>query len=262
MATKKNNTEMKYGTTDVAVVPLRSTASEAGEMLSQLLFGECFEILIVRQNWTKIKLSHDGYEGWIDTKTITAISKEEYTKQIDSQSLIVSEPFIKVFCETNGWFFLPAGCCLPHVDGNSFTLAEKKYTLEKPLDCTVLSATETAMQYLNSPYIWGGRTPWGIDCSGLTQTVYRILGMNIPRDANKQVGAGESINMLFEAQAGDLAFFDDKNGNITHVGMLLGNGKIIHASGKVRIDIIDHNGIYNSERKLYTHSLRVIKKIL
>lgn len=254
---------MKYGFTEIAVVPLRATPSEGGEMLSQVLFGECFEVLTIRNNWTRIRLFHDAYEGWVDTKIISFLDEVGYQNMCNTAVLVVQKPFIEVESESTGRFFLPAGVSLPGCDGKEFTLADKAFSIcsENKLTNEISDPVEIARLYMNSPYLWGGRTPWGMDCSGLTQTVYRQLGIGIPRDANKQVNAGETVNLLYEAEPGDLAFFDDKNGNITHVGMIAGNAKIIHASGKVRIDNIDHNGIYNTERKLYTHSLRVIKRV-
>ena len=116
--------------------------------------------------------------------------------------------------------------------------------------------------YLNAPYLWGGKTPFGIDCSGFTQMVYKLNGFALPRDAYQQAEIGETLSFVEEAEPGDLAFFDDDEGNIIHVGMVLEQGTIIHASGKVRIDALDHQGIYNKELKNYSHKLRLIKKII
>ncbi len=259
---------MKYGITEIAIVPLRSPPSEGSEMLSQLLFGEWFEVLIERSNWTKVKLFHDGYEGWIDTKTISFITHEKYEQLCsDKKVSVVSEPFLEIENQKHERFYLPGGTTLPYHNGNQFEVSGNNFTIigKTPVKFTATDnqlPVVLAMQYLNSPYLWGGRTPWGIDCSGLTQTVYRILGISIPRDASKQVQAGTTVNLLSEAKPGDLAFFDDNNGHIKHVGIIAENGKIVHASGKVRIDNIDHNGIFNTDRHIYTHNLRVIKRII
>ena len=101
----------------------------------------------------------------------------------------------------------------------------------------------------------------GMDCSGFSQVVHRIVGNDLPRDASQQVELGDTISFVEEAQAGDLAFFDNEEGNITHVGICLGGGDIIHASGSVRIDKLDHIGIFNADKGTYSHKLRVIKRI-
>ena len=124
------------------------------------------------------------------------------------------------------------------------------------------SITDSALNYVDTPYLWGGRTPFGIDCSGFTQIVYKLNGIKIPRDASQQVELGKTISFVDKANPGDLAFFDDDEGNIIHVGIILNDKKIIHASGKVRVDLIDHQGIFNNKIKKYTHRLRVIKQIL
>ena len=116
--------------------------------------------------------------------------------------------------------------------------------------------------YLNAPYLWGGKTPFGIDCSGFTQMVYKLNGYKIHRDASQQALEGEPLSFIEESEVGDLAFFDNDEGNIIHVGIIMENNYIIHASGKVRIDRLDHLGIYNPELKKHTHKLRVIKKII
>ena len=124
------------------------------------------------------------------------------------------------------------------------------------------SIEETARKYLNTPYLWGGKTPFGIDCSGFTHMVYKINGYKLYRDAKDQANQGKTLSFIEESEAGDLAFFNNDEGDIIHVGIILQNNHIIHASGKVRIDRIDHSGIYNVDTKMHTHKLRVIKKIV
>ncbi len=123
------------------------------------------------------------------------------------------------------------------------------------------SKAETAARFLNCPYIWGGRIPSGIDCSGLTQLVYKIHGIAIPRDSWQQSEAGTVVSFLEEAENGDLLFFDNDKGKISHVGILMAQGLVIHASGRVRIDRLDHQGIYRDDLKRYTHKLRTIVRI-
>jgi cell wall-associated NlpC family hydrolase len=120
----------------------------------------------------------------------------------------------------------------------------------------------TAYMYLNAPYLWGGKSVFGIDCSGFTQMVYKLNGYKLLRDAAQQASQGEVLSFIEESEPGDLAFFDNEEGKIIHVGIMLENNYIIHASGKVRIDRLDHLGIYNAELNRHTHRLRVIKKII
>ncbi|MFW5830834.1 MAG: C40 family peptidase, partial [Prolixibacteraceae bacterium] len=119
-----------------------------------------------------------------------------------------------------------------------------------------------ALKYFNAPYLWGGRSPFGVDCSGFTQVIYKMIGIKIPRDASQQVKMGTALSFVDEAEPGDLAFFDDEEGNIVHVGILWKRNKIIHASGKVRVDNVDQFGIFNVDLKRYTHKMRVMKKII
>jgi cell wall-associated NlpC family hydrolase len=158
------------------------------------------------------------------------------------------------------------GSVLPQLRKNRFSIGGQEYLFESETQVIPDSPQpdniiRTAMEYLNTPYLWGGRSPFGIDCSGFTQIVFRICGIPLKRDAVLQAQHGEMISFINEALPGDLAFFENSVGNITHTGILTGSGKIIHASGRVRIDSVDHHGIYDSETDRYTHTLRVIKRI-
>ena len=116
--------------------------------------------------------------------------------------------------------------------------------------------------FLNTPYLWGGKTPFGIDCSGFSQMVYRINGYQLNRSAEEQSQQGDALSFIEESEPGDLAFFDNNEGVIDHVGIILKDNYIIHVNGEVRIDRIDHTGIFNTDKRLYSHQLRVIKKII
>lgn len=167
-------------------------------------------------------------------------------------------------------FLIVAGSTLPHFKqkNSTFTIANTHYKIERNISVKTVEADtrskiiNTALKYFNAPYLWGGRTPLGIDCSGLTQIVYKIAGLNLPRDAYQQAQLGEHFSFLEEALPGDLAFFDNELGEIIHVGIIWEKNKIIHASGKVRIDNIDHAGIFNLETHRYTHQLRLMKRIV
>jgi cell wall-associated NlpC family hydrolase len=168
------------------------------------------------------------------------------------------------------------GSSLPHLNELRFQVGNKVFFYDGLVSEIRLQDTFTnlphspenkqqlvgdAMLYLNAPYLWGGRTPFGIDCSGFVQMVYKLQGLKLLRDASQQATQGEVISLLAEAEQGDLAFFDDEEGNITHVGMIIDSQRIIHCSGRVQIDNLDHEGIFNVRLQKYTHKLRLIKRI-
>ena len=257
---------MLYGICNLSIVPLRHEANDTSEMVSQVLFGEHFKVLEKRKKWSRIRLAHDRYEGWIDNKQYVAISKEAY-KELDSTTPQLSADLIELAtCEsTQNMFPISLGSTLPHLSGERCQIADNYYhyqgsTLSGKLKKEQLATH--AYMYLNAPYLWGGRTPFGIDCSGFTQMVYRLNGIKLSRDASQQAQQGTALSFIEEAEPGDLAFFDNSEGRITHVGIILSNNSIIHASGKVRIDRIDQTGIFNVDTHQHSHTLRVIKKII
>ena len=244
----------------LSVIPVRATPDDTSEIITQLLFGETMDVLQWKSNWAKITCHHDGYNGWIDRKHITEIPThyKSSTFVFETSQPVIHESF---------HFPLLLGSSLPNYDGISLTINQDKYTFSgqvispNELDITREFIEKISRKYLYAPYLWGGRSPFGIDCSGLTQIVYKLIGIKLKRDASMQIEHGKTVDFLHEAKAGDLAFFENKKGKIHHVGIILEEQKIIHASGHVRIDQLDQQGIYNLERKKYTHRLRVIKNI-
>jgi len=256
---------MPYGICNLNSIPLRATPSDSSEMVSQVLFGECFEIVDKQNNWLQIVLSFDGYQGWIDNKQQIAISKELFESLNNEEQTIVGDMVNFVTFNKTELFTLSLGATLPLYKQPNFILNQIAYTYDGSFFKGIRkkeSLIENAYYYLNSPYLWGGKTPFGIDCSGFTQMVYKLSGHVILRDASQQATQGETLSFIEESEPGDLAFFDDEEGNIIHVGIILANHHIIHAHGKVRIDKLDHSGIYNVDTKRHTHKLRVIKKML
>jgi hypothetical protein len=237
-------------------------------MVTQLLFGETFEVLEEKGSWHHIRLDWDKYECWIDRKQYTKIPKATF-ENLKENPAPVSTDLVSLITDLKSGNSFPicAASSLPFLANNEISLAEQRYRFDgsvREFGQTTLrdAIVETAFMYLNAPYLWGGRSPFGIDCSGLVQCVFKQNGIRITRDASLQVESGSAYSFVEEAQPGDLAFFDNEEGKITHVGIVCGENKIIHASGKVRLDHYDHYGIFTPERGGYTHNLRIIKNVL
>ena len=249
---------MQYGLCDLSVVALRSEASDTSELISQVLYGDHFKVLEHRKSWSRIRLGFDKYEGWIDNKQFQFIerSRLQNTSQVRSVNVYDLVDFIYHSKTTLTPYFVGAT-----LNGLSYL----KHTFEGQLRLGLKIKTkliDTAILYLNTPYLWGGKTPFGIDCSGFVQMVYKLNGFNILRDASQQASQGDALSFIEESEPGDLAFFDNNEGDIIHVGIIMKDHKIIHAHGKVRIDLLDQSGIYNVDTKTHSHKLRVIKKII
>jgi len=260
---------MNYGISNLSIVPVRKEPSEKSEMVTQVLFGEHFEIREQMVGWTNVKLDFDAYEGWVDTKMISPIHDRSINKIRNNPVAVTSDIISIIPVNEDRNLMLVAGSTLPvwrpylkefSVGKETFSIAgEVCYgEIKNPREVAI----RQALKYFNAPYLWGGRTPFGVDCSGLSQIIYKMIGIPIPRDAGEQVKTGTALSFVDEAQPGDLAFFDDEEGNIVHVGIIWKRNKIIHASGKVRIDNVDQFGIYNVDTKRYTHKMRVMKKII
>jgi gamma-D-glutamyl-L-lysine dipeptidyl-peptidase len=243
-------------------VPLRSAPSHKSEMLSQVLFGEGYSVTDKSGSWIKVETIFDKYAGWLDTAHLQHTVSEPLTKgYVLNRSLLC-------FKNDRTKLILEAGCEIfnPDFENKSFSAGTNIYNTIPDFGPAYVSVNEsisdTAMRFINSPYIWGGRMPSGIDCSGLTQLVYKIHGKAIARDSFVQAEEGINIDFIDAAEAGDLVFFDNERGKISHVGMIISRGLVIHASGRVRIDSIDHQGIFKPEINGYSHRLRMIKRIL
>jgi len=252
-----------YGICNLAIIPLRIEPNDRSEQVSQVLFGEHFEILGQLKQWFKIRLQYDNYEGWIDSKQCQIITENDFTEISNSAQILNQDLVEYVTTGDNLLIPIPIGASLSFlnydsINKNSIEFEGLKVTGIKPKNELI----KTAYMYLNAPYLWGGKTPFGIDCSGFTQMVYKLNGYKLLRDASQQSTQGEALSFIEESEPGDLAFFDNEEGKIIHVGIIMNDNYIIHASGKVRIDRLDHLGIYNAETNRHTHKLRVIKKII
>ena len=255
---------MTYGICNLSAIPLRKEARHASEMVSQLLYNETYTVLDKTQEWVLIRFENGPstpstsseaeeagafayYQGWIQAKQLCEISEEEYNALKTKQLYLINKPIAKYQDK-----LLSLGTPLyePHPDA-----------VAMPTEFHPEVMVEYAKLLLGAPYLWGGRCAMGIDCSGLTQVCARLCGLLIPRDANQQIACGELVYFLQETQPGDLAFFGDEDGLITHVGIVMGDEQIIHASGQVRIDFLDQTGIFNREKNAHTHRLQVVKRM-
>lgn len=252
-----------FGICNLAIVPVRLEPSDRSEQVTQLLFGEHFIILEQQTKWSKIKIAFDNYEGWVDNKQYQEISEKQFDSLNESPIVLSSDLIEFISNPKNELLPISIGSSLSFLNDESINTSH--FSFEGVRTCGVKPKSDlvkTAYMYLNAPYLWGGKTPFGIDCSGFTQMVYKLNGYKLLRDASQQATQGDVLSFIEESEPGDLAFFDNEEGNIIHVGIMLDNNYIIHASGKVRIDRLDHLGIYNAETNRHTHKLRVIKKIV
>jgi gamma-D-glutamyl-L-lysine dipeptidyl-peptidase len=263
MASSNKQIFMKYAFVSVPAAPVRLKPRHQREMVTQLLFGEAVEVLKEKGNlWVKIRSLHDEYEGWITRTLLTEADKNEVQQPVTH---ITSGLLNKIQLANDTSMHVPLGASLREFSNGTGCMGQLAYridnntkdrTTEKPSGELIESLTK---QWLNAPYCWGGRTIYGVDCSGFVQVNFKLMGIDLPRDAWQQAQEGEPVDKLKNATTGDLAFFDDKE-EIVHVGILLGNDKIIHASGNVRIDTIDKKGIIHSATGKRTHQLESLRR--
>lgn len=257
---------MAVGICVLSILPVRFEPNDRSEMVSQLLFGEMFEISETFGSWLKIINFFDKYEGWIDSKQCKRLSDPEVEVLNSGKTYIAPDIVQLLYNKTKKVNFpILIGSSLPGLANSVMNLAGEVYTFESEFIEPLLPTerkkiAEVAMQFLHAPYLWGGRSPFGIDCSGLTQIVMKICGIKIPRDAAQQALIGTTVDFISEVQPGDLAFFENADNEIIHTGIFINDQLIIHASGFVRIDAIDHEGIYNCTAQRYTHKLKLVKR--
>lgn len=259
----------KTGICYQAYIPMRREADSASEMVNQVLFGESFSILEEDKlkNFSHISLHHDSYEGWINSQCINYLSDKEWS-DLKSLTVEVSRDVHQYLQSKNpaDSIYISCGSLLRMTSSGKININGIEFSVSEIPALNPLKKREAivaqGLKLLSIPYLWGGRSSGGFDCSGLVQNLYRQVGMEIPRDASIQSTQGKTLSFIAEAKPGDLAFFDNEEGKITHVGMIAEKGKVLHASGKVKIDELDHQGIFSKEQNRYTHKLRVIKNLI
>ncbi len=246
---------MRYATSKISQIPVRFSRSEKAEMTNQLLFGEQVEILEEQNNWLLIRSLFDAYEGWISAGFSSDFLMFSQIKPEQPQ-IVVSSPTAQLI-GVNYQPLISFGSFLSSTD----KIAAGTQVIFDPDKPTKNALLGYAKALLGVPYLWGGRTVYGMDCSGFIQLIHKVIGIYLPRDASQQALHGTTLNFIEEVQAGDLAFFDNEEGIITHVAMFTDNKHVIHASGYVRLDPIDHQGIYSINQQRYSHKLRILKRI-
>ncbi len=258
---------LEKGICRLSIVPVRSGPTEQNEMVTQLLFGDHYTVHAVSENnkWIKVSAAFDGYTGWISKTQHTTISND-YFEQINYLDFKVCLDLVSHILYKKEYIYITIGSILPISSNELFKMEERLAFNGESKNLSQKSGFEflkkISLRYINAPYLWGGKSPFGIDCSGFMQQIFKICGYKLPRDASQQVEAGREVLSLSEARPGDLAFFKNEKDNISHVGLLLENDEIIHASGKVRIDAINGKGVYNKDLHSYTYGLPQLRRIL
>lgn len=249
---------------------MRAEAREGAEQITQILFGETFSILEQKPRWNRVQLDSDGQEGWIDAKMSTQMSPAEekaYKRQYKSAA-IIAFPMAYAVSENNGQTIpLSAGTRLTNYKDGVFEVLGVRFRIDPNMVITESreqnqeNLLQTVRFFLNIPYLWGGKNAMGMDCSGFTQVIMSLFGKNLKRNASEQVTQGRKIAALKNVQAGDLVFFDHEDGKISHVGIAIDGNRVIHCSGRVKVEKLDENGIYNAETGAYSHHLVEIRRI-
>ncbi|NOT52405.1 MAG: C40 family peptidase [Chitinophagaceae bacterium] len=254
---------MEYAIVSVPAAPVRRKPLHRKEMVNQLLFGETVKVLKTRDPlWVKVRSLHDNYEGWMTNTLLAEI--DEATA--NTMSVYAAAGLLNEITMSDKKMNIPAGSSLPFFENSKGKLGNDEYEFKgnycKPYEQQPSEelVKQLALPWLNAPYLWGGRTPLGVDCSGFVQVIFKLMGIDLPRDAWQQAQEGKTVKKFKDALPGDLAFFDNKE-DIVHVGILLGNDQIIHSSGKVKIDTISKRGLIDAATGKKILSLQLIRRI-
>lgn len=258
---------MRHAICALSAVPVRKEPSDKSEMTTQLLFGDACTVIADDGGWSRIRNKADGYEGWVTAKMLEPMTEEAYAGYDMSAAPVVTCGMAFAYnVQTGACLLLSGGSLLPMFDSFSsvFSAGKDRFHIEKRYIESLSgreSPVDTSLRFLSTPYLWGGKNVFGMDCSGFMQVVFRMHGVQIARDASMQAGEGIAVDGLSQAVGGDLMFFGNEQGRITHVGMYMGNGKIIHNSGCVHVDSVDETGIFSHSAAGYTHRLACIRRL-
>lgn len=258
---------ISYGVCRLSVLTVRAEASDKAEQTTQLLFGDHYEVIDQSKdkNWLRIRIHFDQYEGWIDSKQHHAVSKE-YFDYLDKSEFKITTDLTSSMLYNKSPLVILMGSMIPISSSELFKMEEQFAFNGEAKNVGQKREYEylrnIAVKYINAPYQWGGKNPFGIDCSGFTQMVFKISGYRLFRDSSQQANQGRSVKDFSEARPGDLAFFKNAEGKVIHVGIVLHEDKIIHASGRVRIDMLTSEGIINNETKSLSHSFSHLRRVL
>ncbi len=227
--------------------PVRAQASSASEMVTSLLFGETCMVIDESNEWLKIKTTHDQYPGYISKSYVYPFRDFSHV-----QWKLVIEPYTYLKSKQSVILLSP-GSKIPV--NEKLVIDQMEFHWVSALSNNqITNLLEHAKWFLNTPYLWGGRSIFGIDCSGLVQIVGLMNQIKMPRDASQQILSGNK-KMWQARNPGDLCYFENDSGKVTHVGIIFTPNTIIHASGKVRIDHLTPKGIIHAQTKEQTHNL-------
>lgn len=250
----------------LSVIPMRKEPSHRSEMVSQLLFGEYVTMGEEKDDFVFVQCAYDRYEGWVQASQLTPVTESQVHVTDEFIGVFTEEVFIDGLCRMMPLgtpIYKPSHPAEPLQFGNRkiiFNVLEDSVWTVKAHPLTADNLDKLVWMYQETPYLWGGKSVFGIDCSGFAQQVFKLFGVKLLRDAYLQAEQGTAVESLEEVKMGDLAFFRNEKGRVVHVGILLNNKKIAHAAGKVRIDPIDSEGIINQETGKRTHQLCGIRR--
>ena len=256
---KKIKLEIKdFGIANLSVAPIRAAASDESEIVTQILFGDLVTIIEKGQPWIHVRLEGENYEGWMDFKQLSYLDQDEFNTLKNGDVTYVQDPLLPMV-GPRGQQNVMLGAALRNLNGKDLIYGHEIYTLNQLPNQFDTDLITTSKAYLNTPYLWGGKSIFGIDCSGLIQNVFKVFGTLLPRDASQQVFEGEAIDFE-DRQPGDVPFFINSKGKVHHVGILTNSNTIVHAAGCVREDPFDEKGIYREDLDTYTHHYHSIRR--